>query len=143
MIIGTHGRAWRGGVIDPLPTIVRAVSGSVRAIIMSTVEDAIVKNQNTHLQPARKASVPPRMGPRLGAVVILNSSTSVPCLSVLRTRTILTQVIKHSRILLVLRGWQDRKPHRMRWRKFLYRRSIEVHTHCDSTYQIQPHLEAS
>ena len=37
--------------------------------------EAMVKNQNIHLQPGPEAKAPPRMGPRLGAVVILKALT--------------------------------------------------------------------
>lgn len=39
--------------------------------------DATAKNQKIHLQPGPEAKAPPRTGPILGAVVILDASTSV------------------------------------------------------------------
>lgn len=62
-----------GGLIHPLPTIPRAVSGRVNIIAVNETPEAMHKNQKTHLQPARAPRIPPKIGPILGAVVILDS----------------------------------------------------------------------
>lgn len=61
----------------PLPTIPRAVSGSVNIIAANEIPEAIHKNQKIHLQPARAPRIPPKIGPILGAVVILNGLMSL------------------------------------------------------------------
>lgn len=61
------------GWIDPLPTMLRDVSGRNSIIIVKHDPEAMHKNQNIQGQPAANVRPPPRIGPMLGAIVILVS----------------------------------------------------------------------
>jgi hypothetical protein len=54
-------------MIDPFPTIFRAVSGSVTASIQKLMLDSIARVQKIQGHPAYCTSIPPKTGPRLGA----------------------------------------------------------------------------
>lgn len=65
------------GKILPLPTSLRAVSGSQKTIKVKHSPERMLRNQKIHRQLAFSARTPPRTGPRLGAVFGLRSSESV------------------------------------------------------------------
>lgn len=54
-------------MIDPFPTMFRAVSGSVTARIQKLMLDSIASVQNIQGHPAYCTNMPPKTGPRLGA----------------------------------------------------------------------------
>lgn len=64
---------WRyfGGGMEPFPTSFRDVSGRNSAMLSRQTPDAMHKNQNIQGHPAANVKAPPRIGPKLGAIVIL------------------------------------------------------------------------
>ena len=54
-------------MIDPFPTIFRAVSGSVTASMQRLMLDSIARVQKIQGHPAYWTSMPPKTGPMLGA----------------------------------------------------------------------------
>lgn len=60
-----------GGGTDPLPTILRFVSGRRNTINSRQNPAAMDRNQKIHVQPAAYEIAPPRIGPRVGAAVDL------------------------------------------------------------------------
>lgn len=69
--VGNGVRRYLGGGIEPFPTSFREVSGRNSAMMRRQNPDAMHKNQNIQGQPAANVKAPPRIGPRLGAIVIL------------------------------------------------------------------------
>jgi hypothetical protein len=55
----------------PSPTMLRAVSGRKKIIRNQHKPEAILRNQKIQRQPAFAAIIPPRRGPMLGAVLVL------------------------------------------------------------------------
>ncbi len=73
MIMGIGNLRYCDGRIDPLPTMLRDVSGRNSIIVVKHDPEAMHKNQNIQGQPAANARLPPSIGPMLGAIVILVS----------------------------------------------------------------------
>ena len=66
------GSEWQraGGGIEPLPVILRQVSGKKARKGIKNVVDEIRQNQKIHCQPAYCASSPPITGAKLGAMMM-------------------------------------------------------------------------
>ena len=61
------------GLVDPLPTILRDVSGNSSTMATRHDPETMHRNQNIQVQPANAVRLPPSTGPILGAVVTLRS----------------------------------------------------------------------
>src|ERR1700710_2505152 len=77
MMIGMGKPSCCGGRIDPLPTMLRDVSGRNSVIAVKHDPEAMHRNQNIQGQPAANVRPPPSMGPMLGAIVILVSVSAL------------------------------------------------------------------
>jgi hypothetical protein len=71
------GRFHGCGGSDPLPTILRQVSGMKSKYISSITPPKIAKNQNIALQPRNWFNKPPIKGPKAGPIELPNAARPI------------------------------------------------------------------